>query len=122
RDGALAAEHRRRGERRGGSEGHAIFEACQPARQLVHEGHGFCSADADEAGEGTTRQGPANVPAPALVNERRCDSLNPNGMSLAFLSRHVTSRSRGAQKKQPPARTLGSFRWRPGGPSDVASP
>src|SRR5256885_5505839 len=86
-------------------------------RSLVHEGHGFCSAEADGAGEGATRRGPANVPAAALVNERRCDSLNPNGMSLAFLSHHVAGSGHQNEKAadQDPG---GRFA---GGPADLAT-
>src|SRR5207302_11234892 len=96
----LARAHQRRREQREGDPGQAASKPRQSVCQLVQEGHGVCSmararcpeaagAATDEWGVWTTRREgqsavrrtrTAALARAALVNERRCDSLNPNGM------------------------------------------
>src|SRR5947208_9862880 len=57
----------------------------------------------------------------ALVSERRCDSLNPNGMDagVPFTARLDLW---GGQDKGQPSKTVWSFSGRRGGARDVADP
>src|SRR2546421_741229 len=122
-DGVLAAEHHRGGERRGGHAGDPVFQARQPARQLVHEGHGFCGVwiTRRDGQSAVRRARTAALPPAALVSERRCDSLNPNGMDdgVPFTARRGLA---GGEDKRPPGKNEGASRWRARRPSDVASP
>src|SRR5207248_6830239 len=69
-------------------------------------------------GDGTvSRARTAAATTAALVSERRCDSLNPNGMDAAFLSRLVAVSGAGKTKGSR-RRLYGRFA---GGPADLAT-